>query len=337
MGKRVFKKLLVILGVIAIIFLLLNADFREVIKNIKSIPPKFLISGAVLQIITMILLAVQWKSITGWTDRKVSFIDIFLVNIKGNIVDSITPGVKVGGELARIYQLKQALGLDTANATIIVGLQKTISLLSFLFLTLISLVWFNLTLGNDYRHYSYLFSVAVIIFMLLLAVLIVVCLKPNIIGYIINRLPIKPGLRRRLNTGLRDYYNILLNLASNKRQFLYQFLLGIVIWGIFALKMFLIVTAFNIRLNLLSIGAITYLTYAIGMIPLLPGSIGSFEASMVALLGIQGVAIDIGISISIVFRFITFWFEFLVSLIIYIIEKLFSLYRKGGKYAKKEV
>lgn len=336
MKKKIFKGALFFLGIIIIIFLLIGADFREVIKNIRSIPIGYLVIASALQIVTMVLLAIQWKAIVGWTNKKLAFKDVFLVNIKGNIVDFITPGVKVGGELARIYELRKTLDLDTANASIIVGLQKTISLLSFSFLSLISLIWFNLTLGSKYRHYSYLFSSAVTILILLLALLIIICLKPELINHIINRIPVRPGLKAKLLSYTEEYYRILLDLLSDRKGFAGQLLLGVLIWGLFAFKMLLIVTAFKIKINIITIGAITYLTYIVGMIPLLPGSIGSFEASMVALLATQNIPLDMAISISIIFRFITFWFEFLLSLLIYIIERLLFLYRKGGKYAREK-
>ena len=39
--------------------------------------------------------------------QNVSFLDMLMMNAKGNVVDAITPGVKAGGELARVYELKK--------------------------------------------------------------------------------------------------------------------------------------------------------------------------------------------------------------------------------------
>lgn len=336
MRKKIFKNILLILGIMVVFSLLMSKEFKDIVLNIKSVPISIVFITSGLQILTMILLAMQWKSVIALTGRKVSFKDVFLVNIKGNVVDSITPGVKVGGELARVYELKNTLGIDTSNASVIVGFQKTISLLSFLFLTLISLIWFNITLGSEYEYYLYLFSIAVLIFTLLLSLLILICLKPYIINNLLDKLSISKNLRDKLNKGISEYHRVLSKLLSKKKNFLYQLIFGILIWIIFAFKMLLVVKGFGISMSFVNVAAITYLTYVVGMIPLLPGSIGSFESCMITLLTIQRVPIDISISISIVFRFITFWFEFLLSLIIVILYKVFFLYQKGDNYVRRK-
>ena len=91
----------------------------------------------------------------------------------------------------------------------------------------------------------------------------------------------------------------------------------------------LLVREFHVSMDYMSIAAITFLSYVIGMLPLLPGSIGSFESAMVALLSIRGVSMEMGISIAFIFRFVTFWFEFIISCFILLLDILFA--RKGEK------
>lgn len=337
MNKRWLKAILYILGIGIAIFILLNANWKEVLRNIKALPRHIFAIELALQIFTMILITIQWKSMVSWIGKKASFKDVFMVNIKGNIVDAITPGVKIGGELARVYELKNILKLDLGNASIIVGLQKTISLLSFLFLALISLIWFNFTIGIQYRSYLYLLSIAVFLFFILLTILVVVCLKPSILKSFLEKIIPNSKLKDKIDKVFNEYSKSLLKLLSRREKFFYQLLLGVLIWGVFAFKMLLIVKSFHIDIGFISVAAITYLTYVIGMIPLLPGSIGSFESSMVLLLSMKGIPIDIGVSISIVFRFITFWFEFLFSLFMIALDKIISLYGKGGRYDKVRI
>lgn len=73
------------------------------------------------------------------------------------------------------------------------------SLLSFLFLVLISLIWFSLNLGNEYKNYFYLFSVGVLVFASLLLLLIFICLKPYIIDSFLQKLSIAPKLKEKLS------------------------------------------------------------------------------------------------------------------------------------------
>lgn len=96
----------------------------------------------------------------------------------------------------------------------------------------------------------------------------------------------------------------------------------------------LVMKGFAIEMDYLSIAAITFLSYIMGMIPILPGSIGSFEGAMLVLLAIRGVSMEVGVSIAFVFRFTTFWFEFLVSCLILALNSVLGFIRKGDKNAE---
>ena len=64
------------------------------------------------------------------------FFRLLLVNSCGAVVDAITPGEKVGGEVARVLQLRKYLGYSTGQATILVTIQKAMSLSALVLLNL---------------------------------------------------------------------------------------------------------------------------------------------------------------------------------------------------------
>lgn len=331
MKKKLIKAFIYVLGALAIGFIIIKTDWNELAHHIGSISPKVIIFSLPLQCLTIVLLNMQWRSMALLVDREASFWKILMVNVKGNIIDAVTPGVKAGGELARVFELRKRLKVEFVDATIIVGLQKSISLLSFLFLTLCSMIWFSFTMGIKYRYYLYLFSIVIAIFSLLLAIIILFSLKPDMMIKLLNRLFGGFRFMLKIEKALRDYSSILTSLLRNKRKFLGQMLLGIFIWMFYAFKLLLVMRGFNIEMDYISIAAITFLTYIMGMIPLLPGSIGSFESSMLVLLRIKGVPMEVGLSIAFIFRFITFWFELIISCIILILDHLLAFHRKGDK------
>ncbi|MBU5438982.1 flippase-like domain-containing protein [Tissierella sp. MSJ-40] len=327
------KYLLYLLGGIGLVLIVLYSDWKAVWTYTKSISIEMFLLALILQLLTIILITIQWKFMILWIDKECSFINVFRVNMKGNFVDAITPGVKMGGELARAYEIHNRLKLNLSEAAVVVGLQKTVSLLSFLFLTVISLVWFFINMENQHKVYFNVFFIGVLILTLSLLALILVCIKPNFVKKILSKLPFNIKIKNKLEKFFKEYNLALNKLLIKKDKFLYQMLLGMFIWLLFAFKMGLVVKGFNIKIGFISIAAITYLTYIVGMIPLLPGSIGSFESTMVSLLAIKGVPIEQGIAISVIFRFITFWFEFWISLIVLSIDRLIVNFIKGGKYA----
>ncbi|WP_026895272.1 lysylphosphatidylglycerol synthase transmembrane domain-containing protein [Clostridiisalibacter paucivorans] len=329
------KNLLYCLGAVAIIFLLLNLDFAEIFLSIKTVPLYLLFISLTLQIITMVLISIQWKTMVNLIDKDCKLADILKMNMKGNVVDAITPGVKVGGELARLYDIKVRLGLNTSDGAVVVGLQKTASILSFYSLTLLSLIWFYFNIGQTDLHHMLIFSTIVIIFGIGFIVIILAFLNPKPIESLLLKIAIKENTKDKLKNLFQRYVISLKKFKKKKKKFFLQILLSIFIWILFAFKMYLILIGLNIKLNMLSIASITYLSYIIGMIPLLPGSVGSFETSMTYLLSMKGVAIEKGIAIAIIFRFVTFWFEFFISLFFLISYKLISKIIKRNKYARK--
>lgn len=242
------------------------------------------------------------------------WIDVLAVNMKGNFVDTITPGAKMGGEVARVYVLRKRLGISASEGTLIVGLQKSLSLLSFLTLSVLSLIWFYLT-TNIQATYMMIFGIGLVFLIFLLVLLIGVSIFPDKIQKWIIKIPISGKLKEKLKNFLVNFYSAFQGLKKSKKNFIGQILLSTAIWLIFALKMYVIAHSLGISIDWLTLSAITYLTYMVGMIPLLPGSVGSFEGCMVGLLLLKGVEINTGMALTVLFRVTTFWFPFLLSLI----------------------
>jgi uncharacterized protein (TIRG00374 family) len=78
--------------------------------------------------------------------------------------------------------------------------------------------------------------------------------------------------------------------------------------------MYLLAVLFLPSVNILFLGAVTFVSYLAAMIPVFPGGIGAFEGTMSALLLTMGFGQSDALVITIIFRFITFWFVLLGSL-----------------------
>lgn len=337
MKKNRIRGILYVLGVIALGYIVINIDWKEVYIHIRSLSPEFIILLLLLQCITMLLLTIQWKAMALNIKKEVSFLDMLVVNVKGNIVDAITPGVKAGGELARLYELRKRLKIELGNAAIIVGLQKSLSLISFLFLTLCSLIWSSFTMGIKYRYYLYVFSTVIILFTIFIAVLMIFSLKPDGMIKLLGKVLGNHRFMYKIDKTLREYSSTIRSLLKDKKKFFTQMMLAVFIWMFYAFKLSVVMRGFAIEMDYISIAAITFLVYMMGMIPILPGSIGSFETSMLALLVIRDIPMEVALSIAFVFRFITFWFEFILSLLILVVYNVFLFARKGDENVRVRV
>ncbi|NLB88472.1 MAG: hypothetical protein GX790_04495, partial [Syntrophomonadaceae bacterium] len=84
-----------------------------------------------LQIITQLVLNVQWVRIAQFTNIPISFIPMLYINSQGSVIESITPGVKIGGEVTRAVLISRMSGCSGEEAASVVALQKLFSLSAF--------------------------------------------------------------------------------------------------------------------------------------------------------------------------------------------------------------
>ena len=84
----------------------------------------------------------------------------------------------------------------------------------------------------------------------------------------------------------------------------------------------ILMNLFTQNYDVLFLAEITFISYMVAMIPLLPGGLGSFEATMSGLLLAMQLPLGVAAAITILFRFVTFWFVIIISLIFIGIWKL---------------
>ena len=104
-------------------------------------------------------------------------------------------------------------------------------------------------------------------------------------------------------------------LKDIKGEMYKQILLSFSIWILFPVKMILLVHLFTTNHDWVFLTEVTFISYMVGMIPLLPGGIGGFEATMTSLLMAMKINPNDALAIALLFRFITFWFVILISIL----------------------
>ncbi len=316
------KKILLVLFILGLLVLGLNMDFQMTMEYIKSIRLSDALILGLMQIMTMILIAIQWNSIIRLVSGEGNFAKTFIMNSYGNVVDGITPGAKVGGEISRAYYIKNNFNITYESSAVIVGLQKTISIASFVLLYVLSILYFVMAIDSYIRN-KILFIHGIIF----LGIFLFVCiLRKN--EKILDILVKKFKCANNILKTLEDYKGYIVQIWGNKYDLLSQIILGFLIWILYPIKMYVIMRAFNMDLGFPLLISITYISYMAAMIPLLPGSVGSFESAMVYLLSFKNILMSKSFAISFIFRFFTFWFEMLVSLLFIGLEKFILFLRR---------
>jgi len=236
----------------------------------------------VLQIVSQLLVNLQWRNVALAADVQVSFREMFFINCQGAIADAITPGVKIGGEITRGVQISRRCGCSAEQATAIVAAQKMFSISSFVFLLLITGTYMAVNLQMLTGRYVQIAGTAIAALALLI-----------IFGVFFMPKRVKKHMQ-----------------IKNSLPFL---MLSLIIWLIYPVKLYILAAQFSPDINIIYIAGITFISYIIGMIPIFPGGIGGFEGTMSGLLIATGFSVSDAVTAAISFRFITFWLVVIFS------------------------
>ncbi|NLI62765.1 MAG: flippase-like domain-containing protein [Methanosarcinaceae archaeon] len=324
--ENTYKKLLkVLIWVIVLIFfvkLLQKTDIQSIFEVLKEIPSEIFLILFGLQILTMFLLNYQWYSISKAIGIKTDFLKMFYISSQGTVIESITPGAKIGGELTRSYLVNNCFKCRTADSLSIITIQKIISIGSLILLNLTVLLLFPETITDASPVCPAAIKALTVAMVVILTLFIILLFKPSLITGGIGKMNFKSGLFERLKNGLKDYETHVKKIR-NKKTLLFQLCLSLVIWALFPLKLLILTKMFNPNISILGILFAALISYSISMIPITPGGLGVFETTLGGFLIIFGLSIEQSIATSITFRFFTFWLVIILSLVIIIFQKIY--------------
>ncbi|MDT0682371.1 lysylphosphatidylglycerol synthase transmembrane domain-containing protein [Roseicyclus sp. F158] len=147
------------------------------------------------------------------------------------------------------------------------------------------------------------------------AIVAVVLTRPSVIGGLVTWsyriLAVRPRLFARARSAARS-----LQRFSSPRVFIPGVLYGTIGWAIEGVELYLILTWIGADIGLPSaIGIFVFATFAGGLTGA-PGGLGGAEASMIALMRLQGVAMGPAIAATAVIRLTTMWFAVLMGLVV---------------------
>lgn len=300
------------MGILLIGIIVRFADTDEILIHLENISVGKIIFLCTLQLLTIFLNSFQLYTLANLLNVPVALGKIFSVYMSGTFVESITPSVKAGGEATKIYLLTKELDIPLGESSALVALQKTISFLAFLSINVFTMTWFIIHLGTEADQSRLLIGTFALLLLIFVGILSLIFLPKKEYGFL-RKFPLKEARREKLVGALINFEKNFRKILARKKAMAFQFFLALFIWSFFALKAYLVVVFLGISLSFIEISVVTYLTYMVGMLPLLPGGLGTFEGSMVFFVAPLGVGFSSGITLAMVLRFVTFWFVFLVS------------------------
>ena len=317
---QLIKILLFLLGIAVIALLVLLLGLEDIRSSLSGLTLWQLLLLFCLQIATLLAGSWMWYRLL----RKkgpISFSEVFLVNQASALLEKLTPSVKLGGEAAKVFLLRQRTGHAYSDLTGILVLQKFLSLAPFALLCLMVLL-----------PALYLFNLPAALYaalpalLLILAVLGVLCSPgrqqgrdteqawkdhpgQEKVGKLAGRVPhIKAKIRLFLESSRRTASTLL-----TKKETAELLTLSLGIWIFYPLKVYLVCSFLGLDPGILMIAVSTLAAYLVSMLPLLPGGLGSYEGTMALVFTLADLDPAQGMAVALVSRSATFWFPMLLS------------------------
>ena len=263
---------------------------------------------------SQLLVNFQWYKIARFIKVPVSFREMLYINCQGAVMDSITPGVKIGGEITRSVQISRKVNCSGEQAATVVAMQKLFSMGAFFLINLFALGYITgRTPFFAAGHFQFVVYGILILFLLLLFSLFF--MPQRMKAYLLTRETVRFSWQLKLRSFFLTLLDQIVDIRKNTKICVMFFLLANLIWLIYPLKMYLLVIHVFPGVNIMFLGAVTFISYMVAMLPVFPGGLGGFEGTMSGLLLAMGFVQSDALVITVIFRFVTFWFVLICSII----------------------
>lgn len=305
------KKIGFIILAILLVVVFWQFDFSGFLISIRQVSLLGFATLLMIQIITQLLVNYQWCRIGRIMGKDNNFFKMLYINFRGSIMESVTPGVKVGGEVTRALLLRNELNYSAQEAAALVTIQKIASFSSFLLINLFAFAH----ISSNIKSFQGI-TINVVVYAFLLALIGLIIGLFTFTSFFEEKIAVLK-LKRKWTGVLRLYLLTLLSnintIKSIKGEMYKQFVLSLCIWILFPIKMIILARMFTTNFHWVYLTEVTFISYMVGMVPFLPGGIGSFEATMTSLLIVMQITPEAALAITLLFRFITFWFVIILG------------------------
>jgi len=299
MHRKLSVLFLIGIGILAALFY--SVDFDKVLSMLQSISIEYLILLFIVQLSTMLLAALKWRVIL--KHSNVSMRNLVPTVFTGFLINNITPVGLAGGEPVKAYILskKEKIPITTAASSVIADLFIEIFplfILSATAITLVFLMGIPIELG---------IALGVIALTLLVVFIIALsaALHKEISGRIvylfvglISKIPVLrrkyPKLKSEIDT-ISSKFNLAMRKHMLDRDIIISAtLISMTVWVLRILRLWLAFKALGVEIPIHYALIVETTTSVISFFPAIPGAVGIWEGTSVAIF----VALGIGKAIA---------------------------------------
>ncbi|RAP52249.1 MAG: hypothetical protein BZ138_03460 [Methanosphaera sp. rholeuAM270] len=320
-----YKKIIVLLavGIIILIAMVLLIGPEQIISALKTADITYVVLALFIQVIILLLWNTRWSIICKSLDIPHNFMSLFAMTIIGLAINDLTPSGRSGGEPVRAYILSKNSSEDFKRTFASVMGDKIFDTFPFIVLAIFSIAYLMLYLHLDATIFS-LLLISLILFIIALLFIIILCFNENMgiftVKWVfrqIKRFTLKfSKYEEKVLSSLLGFQNSLRYLLSNRRLLLEAALISFLVWFLELLRVYVVFLAFGVNVSLGMIAAVFLVSSLIGIIPLLPGGLGSIDGVMILLYSMAGISASVSTAATLIERMISLWMILILGIIL---------------------
>jgi uncharacterized protein (TIRG00374 family) len=331
--SKLRSALFLLLGVLIIVLIVHFVGAKDVIDAMLQADP-VIFGGAILcQAAAIFCWAARWKLLFR-SVHPVHFKNVLSGVIIGIFFNNITPIAKAGGEPFRAYFLKEKEGMSFEDAFATVAIDRVLESFPFMMILIISLAFFVLRLEVGFTMILIL-CVALVINVVLLSLVMYVSFSLNaakwlmfsflrIVARFSNRLD---KYESKMEDAVERYHGAVRAVSSQKGIVIASLCISTVFWMLTIFRNYFVVLALGYQADFIVIVVIQIVATLTGVLPILPGGLGSTDGAMIFLFYSFDFSAPAAVTISLLDRFIAFWLMNMVGATFVVMERDFL---KGG-------
>lgn len=321
-----YKKIvgLLLVGIIILSIMIAYIGPEQIFDSIKEANIYYVLLAILLQFIIMFLWNYRWSIISTELNIKHNILQLFAILIVGLAINDLTPSGRSGGEPVRAYILSRTSGASFKQTFATVMSDKIFDTFPFMILAIFAMIYLIFTVHIS-QMMLYTLIIALTFFILALLFLIYICFNEELGVKVINW--VFTQLDRFTSRDFSKYHSKALYaltgfqknlkyLMKNKKLFIVATIISFLSWFLELVRVYVVFLAFGTNVSLGMIAAVFLVSTLVGIIPALPGGLGSIDGLMILLYSVSGISASISTAATIVERAISLWMVLILGIII---------------------
>jgi uncharacterized protein (TIRG00374 family) len=325
-GKMNYKRvgLLLSLGILILLAMIIFVGPDQIFSALETANIYYVLFAILVQFAILGLWNLRWSIICKALDIPHNKLSLFGMTIIGNAINDLTPSGRSGGEPIRAYLLTKSSSVEFKKTFATVMGDKIFDTFPFMVLAIFAISYIMFYLNLSTALFS-LLMIALIIFILALAFIIYICINESFglktIDWVFRQLRrfTKRDLdkyEQKATSSLVGFQSSLLYLMEDKKVLLEATIISFIVWFLELFRVYLVFLAFGVNVSLGMIASVFLVSCLIGVIPALPGGLGSIDGVMILLYSMAGISASISTAATLVERMISLWMVIVIGVIL---------------------